>query len=557
MEFKTKPYEHQLTVFERFKDRPYFALFADMGTGKTKMAIDIAAHKFLNKQINVMLIVAPNHVHSQWLNEEFPKHCPVPYKPFTWSSSLIGRKAYKRWITDFLVNDSNMMKVLAVNVEAFQSDTVIPFVADFVKLHKPFIVIDEATRIKNHGAKRTKTIHKLEKYGQRCILTGTPTAKSPFDLWAMMEFLKSNYFGCNYFIFQHRYGILIKGTNMMSGAKYNSLIDEKGYALILSSINKMKEQRGGMLMPDDYEAIAAIRGTSEKNVRFIEQHPVFTRFKRLDELREYMKNDVYAIRKQDCLDLPDKVYQHIFVDMTPDQKRIYKSLKQELMAEYAGKEVTVANKVALTTRLMQVIGGFFPYTETEQHFNGKEWYDKQVSAGQLIGTSNAKLEAIKADLEEVDFEYTKVIIWAHFVAELKHIYNELKGIYKCCLYYGGTPDRERKAIITDFKNNKYDIFIGNAATAGFGLNLQNATIQYYFSNTFRTEDRLQAEDRSHRIGVKSTCVYKDIIVKGTIDERIFANITTGRDLNDYFKGVSVESLLQDTVDEEPEEDELC
>lgn len=556
MKFKTQPYEHQLKVFERFKDRPYFALFADMGTGKTKMCIDIAAHKFETGQINAMLVIAPNHVHNQWLNEELPKHCAIVYKAMAWNSGQIGRSIYKRMLTNFITaNTPGVLKVLAVNVEAFQSDTVIPYIADFVKLHKPFIVVDEATRIKHNTAKRTKTIHKLTKYGQRVILTGTPTAKSPFDLWSMMEFLKTDYFNCNFFIFQHRYGILMKGVNMASGAKYNSLIDEKGYAVISNTIKRMKEQRGGILMPDDYETIATMRGTSEKNVRFIEQHPEFTKFKRLDELRDYMKNDVYTIKKQDCLDLPPKVYEHIYVDMTEEQKRVYKNLKQELMAQYEGKEVTVANKVALTTRLMQVVGGFFPYMETEQHFDGKVWYEKQVGKGLLIGKENSKLEALRADLDEVDFDVTKVIVWAHFVAELKYIYDELKDTYKCCLYYGGTIDKERKQIIEDFKANKYDIFIGNAATAGFGLNLQNATLQYYFSNTFNTEDRLQAEDRSHRIGVKSTCVYKDIIVKGTIDERIYANISTGRDLNDYFKSISLEDLFKLEEDKVIEEDE--
>lgn len=554
MQFKTKPYDHQLTAFERFKDRDYFALFADMGTGKTKMCIDIAAHKFETGQINAMLVIAPNHVHSQWLNDELPKHCSINYRAFNWNSGLIGRKTYRRWLVDFIAfNNPNILKVFAVNVEAFQSDTVIPFVADFVKLHKPFIVVDEATRIKHNTAKRTKVVHKLSKYGQRAILTGTPTAKSPFDLWSMMEFLKTDYFKCNYFIFQHRYGILMKGVNSVSGARYNTLIDEKGFAIIASKITKMKESRGGLLMPDDYETIASICGTSEKNVRFIEQNPTFTKFKRLDELRDFMKNDVFSIRKQDCLDLPDKVYEKLYVDMTQEQKRIYKTLKQELMAEYQGKEVTVANKVALTTRLMQVVGGFFPYIEVKQQFKDNVWQDKLVSAGELIGATNAKLEAIRADLDEVDFDTTKVIIWAHFVSELKYIYAELKKTYNCCLYYGGTIDSERKKIINDFKQGKYDIFIGNAATAGFGLNLQNATLQYYFSNTFNTEERLQAEDRSHRIGVKSTCVYKDVIVKGTLDEKIYLNISMGRDMNDYFKAMSVETLLNDDESEEEQD----
>lgn len=553
MQFKTAPYKHQKEVFERFKDKEYFAIFADMGTGKTKMAIDIAAYKYETGQINAMLIIAPNHVHVQWVHEEFPKHCSITYKPFIWKSNKIGSNIWKDWLKSFIITPMpDRLKVFTVNVEAFQSNTIEPYIADYVKLHKTFIVVDEATRIKTPTAKRTKTIHKLEKYGYRAILTGTPTAKSPFDLWSMMTFLKADYFKCNYFIFQHRYGILIKGTNQFSGSKYHTLIDEKNYNMISNKIKKLKEQRNGPLMPNDYETLAVICGTSEKNIRFIEQNPTYTKFKRLDELRDFMAKDVYAIKKQDCLDLPPKVYEHIFVDMTPEQKRVYKNLKQELFAEYHDKEVTVANKVALTTRLMQVAGGFFPYIKMERRFDvkNKVWIEQPISIGELIGDSNPKLVALKADLEEVDFDATKVIVWAHFVAELKYIYAELKNVYKCCLYYGGTSDDDRKNIIEDFKANKYDIFIGNTATAGFGLNLQNATLQYYFSNTFRTEDRLQAEDRSHRIGVKSTCVYKDIILKGTIDEAIYKNIAIGRDLNDYFKSVSIEELLK--LDEEDE-----
>lgn len=553
MQFKTQPYAHQLKAFELFKDKEYFGLFMDMGTGKTKTAIDIAAHKFLTGQIDSVLIIAPNNVHTQWIREQFPLHCPINYKAFIWESGKIGRGYNRKQLQDLTIaNMPSVLKVLAVNVEAFQSETVVPFVAEFVKINKPFIIVDEATRIKHNTAKRTKTIHKLTKYGQRAILTGTPTAKSPFDLWSQMEFLKANYFDCNFFIFQHRYGILMKGTNQHTGGKFQTLIDEKTYSMVLSSIRRLQDQRGGKLMPDDYETIAAIRGVSEKNVRFIEQNPVYTRYKRLDELRNYIQADIFSVKKEDCLDLPPKIYEKIYVTMSDEQARVYKNLKQELMAQYEGHEVTVANKVALTTRLMQVIGGFFPYQREETHIHGYTPYTKLVADGALIGKSNVKLEALKADLDEVA-EGTKIIIWAHFVAELKHIYDALRKDYKCCLYYGGTPDYERKKIIEAFKRGEYDIFIGNAATAGFGLNLQNATVQYYFSNTFRTEDRLQAEDRSHRIGVKSSVVYKDIIVKGTIDEKIHANISTGRDLNDYFKSVPIAELLKDAEEDESEE----
>jgi SNF2 family DNA or RNA helicase len=120
---------------------------------------------------------------------------------------------------------------------------------------------------------------------------------------------------------------------------------------------------------------------------------------------------------------------------------------------------------------------------------------------------------------------------------------ELGKVYNCCVYFGEVSSEERDRIKTDFMAGKYDIFIGNTATAGFGLNLQNATLQYYFSNNFRTEDRLQSEDRSHRIGVKEACVYKDIIMKNSIDEHVYKSIKTGRDLNDYFTNMSLKDIL--------------
>jgi len=547
MIFKTKPYDHQGVAFEKFKDSEYFALFADMGTGKSKIAIDICAYRFQQGRINACLIIAPNNVHTQWVREQFPAHCPIEYKSFIWSSSKRGSKQWVEALALFLVEDSIKLKVLAVNVEAFQSDSVISTVATYVKNHSVFIIVDEATRIKNRAAKRTKTIHRLNKYGIRCILTGTPTAKSPFDLWSQMEFLQANYFDTSYFIFQHRYGIMMQGVNPYNGGRYQTLIDERMYNIVLNRLKKFKEARGGTLMPDDYETVAALYKVSEKNVRFIEQHPEYTRYKRLDELKSLIAKDVFSVKKEDCLDLPPKVYEKIYVDMSKEQRRIYKSLKTELLAQYEGQELTIANKVALTLRLMQVMGGFFPYTEAAIVLPGANpkfvSHDRVVKA-KLIGETNPKLEAIKADLDEVPDEQ-RIIIWAHFVAELKLIYAELKKDYSCCLYYGATPANDRLKIIEDFKANKYKIFIGNAATAGFGLNLQNATLQYYFSNTFKVEDRLQAEDRSHRIGVKSTVVYKDVIMKNTVDEKIHANIAAGRNLNDFFKSTSLHDMLED------------
>jgi SNF2 family DNA or RNA helicase len=541
--FKTKPYDHQWDAFVQCKDEDYFGLFADMGTGKSKMAIDIACYRYLKGDINCVLVIAPNNVHAQWIQEQFPRHCSVDYKPFLWWSGMRGRKLYEKELETFIVTDyTNSLKVISVNVEAFQSNTIIGTIAEIVKNHATFIIVDEATRIKTPTARRSKVIHKLNKYGRRCILTGTPTAKSPFDLWSQFEFLKENYFGCKFFIFQHRYGVMMKGTNQYTGGHYQTLIDEKTWAIVKSKLNMIAKQRNGKLMPDDYETVHIITGVSEKNVRFISATDAYTRYKRLDELKEYISKNVFSIRKEDCLDLPPKIYESIIVDMPKEMRRIYNTLKQELLVMYEGQELSVLNKVALTTRLMQICGGFFPTTMEDSHPNGTAF--TRVKA-EPIGTKNPKMEALLNDIEETD---EQIIIWAHFVPELKAIDAELKkrGI-NTGLYYGGTGQIARERIIKEFKNGTIKAFIGNTATAGFGLNLQHCTLQYYFSTDFATENRLQAEDRSHRIGVKSACVYKDIILKNSIDERIYKNTQTGRDLNDFFKAPLHELLADEEV----------
>ncbi len=534
--FKTEPFAHQLKAFNNLKDEEFFGLFMDMGTGKTKTTIDIANYKYLKGVINAVMIIAPNHVHEQWLTEEYPKHCPISYKTFKWISGKQNSRLFGRILDEFVNNPIyNGLKVFALNVEAFQSDSVILTVSDYVHSNKVFTVIDESTRIKTPTAKRSMTIHKLEKYGHRSILTGTPTAKSPFDLYSQFEFLKHNYFDCNYFIFKHRYGVMMKGTNQYTGKSFQTLIDEKCFAIVKSKLKKIKESRNGKLMPDDYLQISVMCGVSEKNVRFIDRQEKFARYKRLDELRDIIKPVVFSIKKSECLDLPPKIYETKYVDMTKDQRRIYNELKKNFLVKYDGVELSVQHKIVVHTRLMQICGGFLPYDDEKEP-------DKRHI--KMIGTTktNNKIIGLKEDLEEAGD--TKIIIWARFVAELEMLYAELKKDYNCELYYGGTNQLKRKQIIEDFKAGKIDIFIGNLQTAGFGLNLQLSTLQYFYSNSFATELRLQGEDRSHRYGVAEACVYKDLICKNTIEERILHSIREGRDLNDYFKSNTISSLLE-------------
>jgi SNF2 family DNA or RNA helicase len=89
-------------------------------------------------------------------------------------------------------------------------------------------------------------------------------------------------------------------------------------------------------------------------------------------------------------------------------------------------------------------------------------------------------------------------------------------------YYGDTSDDVRQSIVKTFQEprSKLRFFVGNPATAGYGITLTEASLVVYYANDFNLETRIQSEDRAHRIGQKNNVTYVDLISEGTIDEKI-------------------------------------
>ncbi len=548
--FKTEPRSYQLEAYNRFKDAESIALLFDMGLGKTKTAIDIASYKFLMDKIDAVMIIAPNGVHVQWIVEQLPIHCNVPYETFIWDSTKLNRKYYKAQGNKFFSakQEVRKLKYLAINVEAFSSKTIKKYSDYFTKKFgkRLMIVWDESTKGKNPKALRTKAILQYNNVGSRMILTGTPAAKDPYGLYTQYEFLRPNYFGINYIVFQHRYGLLVNDRNFHTGRSFQRQITEKDFNIVKSKLKRMRERRaleGKGLQGEDYFIAASSCNMSESAIRTIDNATGFIKYRNLDLLKQAIAPVTMSIRKSDVVtSLPPKVYAVSYVLMSPEQKKIYENLKESLRAQYTGRELSVQNKLTLTLRLLQVCGGFFPYSLEDEGVRQNEI--------KRIESATGKLESIQNSLEEIDFDETKCIVWAAFVRELLMLYEELSKDYKCCLYYGGVDNNERAKILEEFKEGKYDVFIGNIATAAYGLNLQNATVQLYYSNNFRIEDRLQAEDRSHRIGVVAeSVIYKDIVVKDSVDELCLKAIRMGKDLNDYFKDMSLNAILDVTPEE--------
>jgi SNF2 family DNA or RNA helicase len=453
--FKTKPYAHQITALEKSWNKETYAYFMEMGTGKTKVLIDNAAMLYDKGKIDGLLIVAPKGVIGTWYDQELPTHLPGHIENVTilWQAN-ITKTQREKLETLFEVEES--LHILIMNVEALSTTKGTDFAAKFLSCHNTLMVIDESTTIKNPSAKRTKNIIRLStKAKYRRIMTGSPVTKNPLDLYSQCGFLSSwllNF--ASYYSFRNRYA-------------------------------EMK--------------------TLHMHGRSIQ---VVDKFKNLGELSDTLKSFSYRVLKEDCLDLPDKIYMKRQITLSPDQRKLYEQMRKEALAVLNGKQVTTVNALTQLMRLHQITCG---------HFTADDGTTQRIP--------NNRVSELMNILEETE---GKAIIWAHYQWDIKDIIKEIVKEYgpgSVVDYFGLTPQDERDTNRKRFQSDpKCRFLVGTPATGGYGLTLTAANTVIYYSNGYDLEKRLQSEDRAHRIGQKKAVTYVDINAEDTVDEKIVKSL---------------------------------
>ena len=161
--FKTKPYAHQLKALEMSWKKEVFALFMEMGTGKSKVLLDNISMLYDKGKINGALIIAPKGVYKNWLDSEIPQHLVkhIQKKAVLWQA-LINKKQQEK--LDTLFKPEVDLHILIMNVEAFSTKKGLDFAAKFLSCHNALVAVDESTTIKNPSAKRTKNINRISCY---------------------------------------------------------------------------------------------------------------------------------------------------------------------------------------------------------------------------------------------------------------------------------------------------------------------------------------------------------------------------------------------------------
>ena len=453
--FKTKPYAHQLTALEKSWNRENYAYFMEMGTGKTKVLIDNASMLYDKGKIDSLLIIAPKGVVGTWYNQELPTHLPNHIENVTvlWQANITKKQQEK---LETLFEIETAFHILIMNVEALSTSKGVDFATKFLNSHRTMMAIDESTTIKNPKAKRTKNIMQLANLARyRRVMTGSPVTKNPLDLFTQCYFLDPYLLGHeSYYSFRTRYAIM-KTANIAG------------------------------------RQIQLVSG-----------------FKNLGELSDKLKPFSYRVLKEDCLDLPDKIYMKRNINLTPEQLKVYNQMKKEALATLNGKITSTVNALTQLMRLQQITCG---------HFTADD--------GSTQSIKNNRITELMDVLEEIE---GKAIIWAHYQYDITNIIKEVTKVHgpgSIVDYYGLTPQDERQGNIKKFQDDpKCRFIVGTPATGGYGITLTAANTVIYYSNGYDLEKRLQSEDRAHRIGQKKSVTYVDLICDETVDEKIVKSL---------------------------------
>jgi SNF2 family DNA or RNA helicase len=485
-QFKTTPMPHQLECIKKMYPLKIGAAFMDIGTGKSKVAVDIASCRYYASSINRVLVIALFSIKDNWVNE-VNIHSPLNCDTHVLETSNSGKKKYNEWL-----KDEGGFKWLIVGVESFSNGAAFDMCLDFVD-SDTMIVVDESDSIKTYNAIRTErciSLGQVVKY--KMIMTGTPLEKGIIDLYSQFQFLDPDIIGIgDYYSFKNRFAI-------MGGHKNKNII---GY-------------------------------------------------QRVEELVGDVGDYIFQVRKRDVLtNLPESTYQERVVQMSAEQRKLYMELKSKLKLECDGNKLTVSSTINLMQRFSEITGGFYSYADEEQAQEIKIGEKIKIKYKKEYLQSNPKAKELMELLEKLPDDES-VVIWAvnkMEVAYLVSIVSDRYGESQVVQMHGEVSREDRTIGLDKFQSGRAKYLIGNQAVGGVGLNMTRASIMVYFSNDFSYRRRIQSEGRIERMGQIRPMLYIDIVCAGSIDKYIVKALKDKEDFSEAIRSSFDNNRLEDIL----------
>ncbi|WP_256622203.1 DEAD/DEAH box helicase [Methanolobus chelungpuianus] len=430
---KTKPFPHQLEAIQFMIGKEYVPLFDEQGLGKTKIVIDSLLEDINNEFIDGAIIVCKKYLIPMW-EDEILKH--------TYLKPIILKGTSKDLGFKFMTYSHFYI----INYEALFSEK--QRLKDFMKIRRLAMILDESQKIKNPDAKITDAVLDLKDYAKkRIIISGTPIANKPMDIWPQFYFLNPNLLQDDYITFKRKYEVKLNDSG---------------------SLETVRDQ-----------------------------------LKHLSDIIEHV-----SIRrlKSKVLELPEKIYENVYVNLSAEESQVYIKLRDELILE-----ISSLNGDTLIDESSNILKKLLRLTQISSN--------PKLVVPTFSGTPS-KFTHIDKMVEKIIASDEKVIIWSSFNGNINSLRDRYRK-YGSLMIYGEVPLDERSRIVSLFQNNfQYRVLVANPAAAKEGLTLTAANNAIYLDRNFNLVDYLQSQDRIHRISQVKACKIIKLLAKDTIDEYI-------------------------------------
>jgi SNF2 family DNA or RNA helicase len=452
-----QPMKHQRAALDRMWPRPGFGLFMDMGTGKSRVVVDLACARFLASQIEQVLIFSPLSVRANWLLQ-WEQWATTPYTTHLLDSS--DPDSLKRWLVSVKTLPVVIAGIEGLGISVRQYNMLIDYIRRPRK--RTLIIFDESSKIKTPGKNRTqRSIALANAAGGSVILNGTPIANGIEDLYSQISAVNQNIIGIDdHYAFRNRYCIM--------------------------------------------------GGYDEKQI---------VGYRNLEELLELLAPWIYQVRKSEVLtELPPKVYERRMVMPGATQLELLTAIKrQPIKRDPQTGEIPTKNVLERMLRLQQVVGGF-EARQTDVIINDK---GPKIEATPIDGANPKIAELMDILEESRPQKVIVWARFIPEIQMIIGRIAEAYGGQSVVPYHGMVSEQERNTNVARFQTDpKCRFFVGNQAAGGLGIELYAATVEVYYSNSFAYIDRQQSEDRAHRKGQLNSVTIIDMVMPGTIDELI-------------------------------------
>jgi SNF2 family DNA or RNA helicase len=371
------------------------------------------------------------------------------------------------------------------------------------KLHIICVNVESMT---SDGGKCARALVKTKKKGAMIVVDESPCVKNHKSERSKAVYDLAKY--CDY-------------RRILSGTPITrSPLDLWGQAMVLGP---------GILGHSNFFSFKADYVVTEKRYYGTRVFNEVVGYQRLDRLTKQLKTYASIKERKECLDLPDKIYKKFAVEMTAIQEDLYNQMKQTASVEFGDDQIIDAvNALGVISRCDQIACGQLKRED-----------------GTFEILDNNRIPLI---LEDLAVDDKKGIIWCNYKGLLEHLYKRICEEYGPELvgrYYGGVPDEEREATVKGFQDpgHKLRWIVANQQSLGYGRTLTTGKKNWYASNGYNLEHRLQSEDRTMRLGQHDTVWYGDFYCPDTVNERVLQLLRTKRNLASEVLGTSIREWI--------------